>query len=162
MVGVPLHPAAHAREPRHPVVPDDVIASTGRRYSLQRESISLAEERYIAFVNQAVRSRNRRAPRRCLSCWWPTIGGSSARVPRASDVLPRRLADRTALVDGIAGRGPYVVRVVPEPAQLVPEPAQHARVKTLGDVNDDHFYLGGPILAFVQLRTLLPCQVAPG
>ena len=71
MVGVPLHPAAHAREPRHPVVPDDVIASTGRRYSLQRESISLAEEQYIAFVNQVVRSRNRRAPRRCSSCWWP-------------------------------------------------------------------------------------------
>lgn len=155
MVGVPLHPATHAREPRHPVVPDDVIASTGRRYSLQRESISLAEERYIAFVNQAVRSRNRRAPRRCSSCWWPTIGGPSARVPRASDVLPRRLADHTVLVDGIAGRGPDVVRVVPEPAQ-------HARVKTLGDVNDDHVYLGGPRLAFVQLRPLLPCQVAPG
>jgi hypothetical protein len=52
MVGVPLHPAARAREPRHLVVPDDVIASTGRRYFLQREAVSLAEERYIGVINQ--------------------------------------------------------------------------------------------------------------
>ena len=143
MVGVALHPAGRAREPRHLVVPDDVIVSKGRRHFLQR-----GREPGRGTVHRCRKPGRVVHVTGVLHADAPLVGGSPARVPAMSSHRPRPTCRRCSGPRTRCCQGAGTRPTCPS--------------KTLGDVNDDHVYRGGPRPAFVQLRPLLPCQVAPG